>query len=170
VGGGVEVLINSAGQLGTLVSSKQFKTGIHDIGLMSDRLLRLHPVAFRYRRAAPDGSHPQQFGLIAEEVARVWPDLVQYDKLGQPRAVYYHMLAPLLLNELQREHSKLTVLRAHVEQQSQIIAELRSALEAQSHRIDTLRNAQATESALVNKVLVREMQHRGEHVSVAVTH
>jgi hypothetical protein len=67
----------------------------------------LRPVEFRYKEAAPDGSHPIQCGLIAEEVAKVYPDLVQYDKQGKPFTVYYHLLTPMMLNELQKAHHQL---------------------------------------------------------------
>ncbi|MBC8121268.1 MAG: tail fiber domain-containing protein [Gemmatimonadaceae bacterium] len=102
--GGVGVFINSSGQLGTVTSSKRFKKNIHSIGSVGDKLLRLRPVSFRYKQAAENGIQPVQYGLIAEEVAKVFPELVQYDKEGKPFTVYYHLLTPLLLSELQKEH------------------------------------------------------------------
>jgi len=105
--GGVAVYINSNGQLGTLTSSRRFKFDIKDIGAKSDKLMDLRPVTFRYKEAAGDGTHPIQYGLIAEEVAKVYPDLVQYDKQGKPFTVYYHLLTPIMLNELQKAHQQL---------------------------------------------------------------
>ncbi|MBC7882555.1 MAG: tail fiber domain-containing protein [Anaerolineae bacterium] len=102
--GGVQVFVNASGQLGTLTSSKRFKSGIKDIGSAGDKLMKLRPVTFRYKEAAENGTHPLQYGLIAEEVAKVYPELVQYDKDGKPFTVYYHLLTPLLLSELQKEH------------------------------------------------------------------
>ncbi len=102
--GGVQVFVNTNGQLGTLTSSRRFKKDIRTISFFSDKLLQLNPVSFRYKEAAPDGTYPVQYGLIAEEVAKVYPDLVQYDKEGKPFTVYYHLLAPLMLSELKKEH------------------------------------------------------------------
>ena len=62
------------------------------MGPASDGLLQLRPVTFRYKQAQNDGSHPLQYGLIAEEVATVYPDLVQFDKTGEPQTVLYHLL------------------------------------------------------------------------------
>jgi multidrug efflux pump subunit AcrA (membrane-fusion protein) len=95
------VFINASGQLGTLTSSKRFKKDIQAIDSLSDKLLQLRPVAFRYKQAVEDGV---QYGLIAEEVAEVFPELVQYDAEGKPFTVYYHLLTPLMVNELQKEH------------------------------------------------------------------
>jgi len=104
--GGVAVYINSNGQLGTLTSSQRFKYDIHNLGSVSDKLMDLRPVSFCYKEAASDGSHPLQYGLIAEEVAKVYPEMVQYDKQGKPFTVYYHLLTPLMLNELQQAHRR----------------------------------------------------------------
>jgi hypothetical protein len=112
--GGVEVYINSNGQLGTLKSSRRFKFDIKDIGAQSDRLMDLRPVAFRYKEAAEDGTHPIQYGLIAEEVAKVYPDLVQYDKQGKPFTVYYHLLTPMMLNELQKAQQQLAAQQTEI--------------------------------------------------------
>jgi len=68
------VLIDSNGQLGTIPSSRLYKEDIHDMGAASDGLLRLRPVTFRYKKAFDDGSKPIQYGLVAEEVAEVYPN------------------------------------------------------------------------------------------------
>jgi hypothetical protein len=73
---GVPLLVNSSGQLGVASSSRRFKQDIADMGNASDGLMRLRPVTFRYKKAYEDGSKPEQYGLIAEEVAEVYPDLV----------------------------------------------------------------------------------------------
>ena len=99
------VLIDSAGQLGTLSSSARYKEDISDMGSVSEKLLALRPVTFRYRKEFDNGEKPRQFGLIAEEVAEVFPELVVYDEQGMPETVKYHLLATLLLNELQRQAS-----------------------------------------------------------------
>ena len=122
--GGVEVYINSNGQLGTVNSSRRFKFDIKEIGATSDRLMDLRPVAFRYKEADQDGTHPIQYGLIAEEVAKVYPDLVQYDKAGKPFTVYYHLLTPMMLNELQKAHQQIAALTAGQENQSSEVGSL----------------------------------------------
>jgi hypothetical protein len=102
--GAVAVLIDANGQLGTVNSSRKFKEDIEPMGDVSERLFALRPVTFRYQRPLDDGSKPVQFGLVAEEVAEAFPELVAYDEDGQPETVSYHLLATLLLNELQKEH------------------------------------------------------------------
>ena len=73
---GVEVFIGTGGQLGTVQSSRRFKEDIQDMNDASSGLLRLRPVTYRYQQPYPDGSKPIDYGLIAEEVAEVYPDLV----------------------------------------------------------------------------------------------
>ena len=116
--GGVAVYVNANGQLGTLTSSRRFKFDIKDIGTVSDKLMDLRPVTFRYKEASSDGTHPIQYGLIAEEVAKVYPDLVQYDKDGKPFTVYYHLLTPMMLNELQKAHQEIKSLKAGQQNQT----------------------------------------------------
>jgi hypothetical protein len=155
--GGVEVFINSSGQLGTVTSSRRFKDDIRDMGSASEKLMNLRPVTFRYKKAAESGAHPLQYGLIAEEVAKVYPDLVQYDKAGKPFTIYYHLLTPMLLNELQKAHrqaaaqqneiallrrenadvkSELASLKLTQQQQTRILAKLTTLAQApqQTHQ------------------------------------
>src|SRR5262249_32645516 len=109
---GVAVYINANGQLGTLTSSERFKYDIHSLGAQSEKLMQLRPVAFRYKEAAEDGTHPIQYGLIAEEVAKIYPDMVQYDKEGKPFTIYYQQLTPMMLNELQKARREIHDLKA----------------------------------------------------------
>lgn len=112
---GAAVMVDANGQLGTVSSSRRFKYDIEDMDQATKNLLRLRPVTFRYKQAQNDGSHPVQYGLIAEEVADVYPELVQYDpKTGEPNTVLYHVLPAMLLNEFQKEHKQ------EVAQQEQI--------------------------------------------------
>jgi hypothetical protein len=99
----VAVLIDSNGQLGTVNSSQRFKEDIQDMGDASSGLLRLHPVTFRYKQPFADGSKPIEYGLIAEEVADVYPDLVAHSADGQIQTVKYQVLDSMLLNELQKQ-------------------------------------------------------------------
>ncbi|MGH9779431.1 MAG: tail fiber domain-containing protein, partial [Candidatus Acidiferrales bacterium] len=95
-------------------------------------LLRLRPVTFRYRQTMADGSKPLQYGLIAEEVAEVMPELVVFDAEGQPQTVQYHVLPALLLNELQRQ-------QAQVNRQEEELAALRQMLAAQEAELAELK-------------------------------
>ncbi|HUP21562.1 MAG TPA: tail fiber domain-containing protein, partial [Thermoanaerobaculia bacterium] len=104
----IAVLIDTAGQLGTSSSSRATKQDIQDLGPLADRLLELRPVAFRYRQhAATNPDTPLQFGLVAEEVAEVFPELVVFDEAGRPETVKYHLLSALLLGEVQWLHDRL---------------------------------------------------------------
>ena len=100
---GSTVLVSSSGQLGTPPSSRRFKKEIVDMGEASEKLLELRPVTFKYKQKPAKGEQPLQFGLIAEEVAEVLPELVVYDEEGQPYTVRYHLLSSMLLNELQKQ-------------------------------------------------------------------
>jgi hypothetical protein len=112
------VVIDSNGQLGTVSSSRRFKEDIQHMGDASRALLRLRPVTFRYQKPFDDGSKPIQYGLIAEEVAAVFPDLVARSADGQIETVKYQALDSLLLNEVRRldqENRRLEERLAHLE-------------------------------------------------------
>ncbi|HMF08803.1 MAG TPA: tail fiber domain-containing protein [Thermoanaerobaculia bacterium] len=130
---GVGVFVNSLGQLGTDTSSRRFKEEIRDIGEESDALMRLRPVAFRYKPNI-DPAGLQQYGLIAEEVADVYPDLVAYGTDGQPVTVRYHIINALLLNEVQKHNRKIEELekqhRAEMVALLERLAELEERIEA----------------------------------------
>jgi hypothetical protein len=103
----IPVVIDSNGQLGTVSSSRRFKEDIRDMDTVSSGLMRLRPVTFRYQKPFTDGSKPIQYGLIAEEVADVYPDLVAHSANGQIETVKYQVLDSMLLNELQKEHKQV---------------------------------------------------------------
>jgi hypothetical protein len=107
----VPVMIDSNGQLGTVSSSRRFKTDIQDMGDASRGLMRLRPVTFRYQKPFADGSQSIQYGLIAEEVEEVYPDLVARSADGQIETVKYQVLDAMLLNELQRQQAEIAQLR-----------------------------------------------------------
>jgi len=121
ISSGVPVYINSSGQLGTVNSSIRFKEDVHDMGDASSAIFRLRPVTYRYKQAYADGSKPIDYGLIAEEVAQVYPGLVVKDASGQIQTVQYQKLTPMLLNEVQKQHRLLDQLQKTVEQQQQTI-------------------------------------------------
>ncbi len=138
---GVPVYINSNGQLGTSGSSRRFKEQIHDMADSSSKLFQLRPVTFFYKPQYDDGSHSLQYGLIAEEVAKVYPEMVAYEKDGQPYTVKYQLLAPMLLNELQKQHAIVTAQQDLINtQQQQIQTESRQITELQQRltRLESL--------------------------------
>lgn len=116
VTGGAAVLVNARGQLGVASSSIRYKDNVNPMGDASDKVLALRPVTFQYKEAEEDGSKPIQYGLIAEEVEKVMPDLVVYNDQGQPETVAYQTLAPLLLNELQKEHAQIERMQAEIDE------------------------------------------------------
>jgi hypothetical protein len=103
----VLVVIDNAGQLGTINSSARFKKDINDMASASQALYKLRPVTYRYKEADDNGTNPIEYGLIAEEVAKVYPDLVAYGADGQIETVQYHKLTPMLLNELIQVNNSL---------------------------------------------------------------
>lgn len=104
--GGVPVLINSSNQLGTSTSSARFKQAIRDLEGVTDSLMALRPVRFRYlEELARGGANPIEYGLIAEEVASVMPELVVRDERQRPLTVRYRLLAPLLLRAFQEQQA-----------------------------------------------------------------
>ena len=82
------------------------------MGEATSGLLRLRPVTFHYKEAFANGARLVQYGLIAEEVAEVYPDLVGYSPTGEVETVQYHKLVPMLLNELQKQHRRLDAVQA----------------------------------------------------------
>jgi hypothetical protein len=168
--GGVGVYVNANGQLGTVTSSRRFKYDIKNMANVSERLLQLRPVTFRYKEADGNGQHPVQYGFIAEEVAKVFPDLVQYDKKGKPFTVFYHLIAPLLLNEFQKEHKRVTQIQAahkaevaslkqKSDAQSAEIARLKNLLQQQNQTVAALKQAQAEQGKMLSQITVA-LQHR----------
>lgn len=107
----IPVYVGTDGQLGTVSSSRRFKSDVADMGDFSARLAALRPVTFRYTQPAADGSRPLDYGLIAEEVAEVFPELAVRAADGQIETVAYHKLPALLLNELQKQQRALDALQ-----------------------------------------------------------
>jgi hypothetical protein len=111
-GDAVPVLIDSAGQLGTASSSRRFKREIQPMDSASEAILALKPVTFQYKS---DKTGTPQFGLIAEEVAVVNPNLVVRDKNGEIYTVRYDAVNAMLLNKFLREHRKVEQHEAAIE-------------------------------------------------------
>jgi hypothetical protein len=128
VASGVEVMSDNLGHLGTVTSSARFKENIRPMDKASEALLSLQPVSFHYKKELDPDKIPQ-FGLVAEEVAKVDPDLVVRDTDGKPYTVRYEAVNAMLLNEFLKEHRK-------VEDLEKTVSELKSALEAQAAQIE----------------------------------
>jgi hypothetical protein len=143
--GGTAVFINADGQLGTTTSSRRFKDDIKPMERTSETLFALKPVTFRYKK----GTDPQgipQFGLVAEDVEKVNPDLVVRDKEGKVNTVRYDAVNAMLLNEFLKEHHKvqqqeatITQLEFTVARQQKnfgaIVAQLTARLDEQAAQI-----------------------------------
>jgi hypothetical protein len=128
------VVINSTGQLGVEgVSSRRYKEDIQDMGDASKGLLRLRPVTFHYKKSDSDESKPLEYGLIAEEVADVYPELVIRGSDGQIESVQYQKLPAMLLNELQKQGETIRKLEARL---AGLEAEMgRTPARADSHKV-----------------------------------
>jgi hypothetical protein len=140
---GMAVVIDSSGQLGTVSSSIRYKEDVEPMASVSERLLKLRPVTFRYKKADASGEKPIQYGLIAEEVANVYPELVVRDATtGRIDGVRYDELAPMLLNEVQQQQGK------NVTQDHQIAAQA-AEIQELKHEVSELKTLnQATQVAL----------------------
>ena len=119
---GADVVVSSSGRLGVLPSSARYKRDIQAMGDRSQGLWQLRPVTFRYKQDPQGG---RQYGLIAEQVARVFPELAVRGDKGEIESVQYRELIPLMLNEMQHQQAALAELKT----QNQI---LRSALAQQN--------------------------------------
>jgi hypothetical protein len=112
--GGAAVFVNGNGKLGTMTSSARFKDEIKPMERASEALFALKPVTFRYKKGI-DPQNILQFGLVAEDVEAVNPDLVVRDKDGKVNTVRYEAVNAMLLNEFLKEHRKVQKLEAALE-------------------------------------------------------
>src|SRR5204863_9707239 len=129
------VTINSNGRLGRAnVSSRRYKHDIQPMHKASEAIYALKPVSFRYHKQY-DQTQTIAFGLIAEEVAEVNPDLVGRNPEGQPESVRYEQINAMLLNEFLKEHSKVEGLEATVAQQQKGMEVLTAQLKEQAAQI-----------------------------------
>ena len=124
---GPTVVVNSSGQLGVAVSSERFKDEIKPMNKASEVILALRPVTFRYQKNI-DPDRTPQFGLVAEEVAKVNPDLVARDADGKVYTVRYEAVNAMLLNEFLKEHSTMQELRSTVTKQEARAAQQRDEI------------------------------------------
>ena len=122
---GSVVYVTSKGQLGVLASSERFKTAIAPMASDTAKLDQLRPVTFRLKS---DAMGTRQYGLIAEEVAKVYPELVIRDGAGRIDGVRYDELAPMLLNEAQQQAARIRDLEQQVAELKNLKQELHAAL------------------------------------------
>jgi methyl-accepting chemotaxis protein len=118
------------------------------MGEASSRIFRLRPVTFRYKKPYANGEKPIQFGLIAEEVAQVFPELAVYDAQGEPQTVKYQLLGSLLLNEFLKEHQRVQEMeKAFVQQEQQVhamsaqlkgVQDMKQTINRQQQQIESL--------------------------------
>ena len=111
---GSPVVVNANGRLGVTASSVRFKEAIRPIDKASEALYTLKPVAFRYKKEIDPAGTPQ-FGLVAEDVEKVNPDLVARDAKGEVYTVRYEAVNAMLLNEFLKEHRKVEQLEKQIE-------------------------------------------------------
>jgi hypothetical protein len=133
--GGVAVYVNSSGKVGTTTSSARFKEKIRDMGDASDVLLSLRPVAFRYKPEIDPQSMPQ-FGLVAEEVEKIDPDLVVRDSDGKPYTVRYDAVNAMLLNEFLKAHRKIEEQDRQLQKQQKQIDALTAGLQKVNDKVE----------------------------------
>jgi hypothetical protein len=129
VANGVGVIVGTGGQLGTVQSSKRFKESIKPMDKASEAILALKPVTFRYKKELDPDKLPQ-FGLIAEEVEKVNPELVARDEEGKIMSVRYDAVNAMLLNEFLKEHKAFIEEQRKVEEQGATIARQQRQIEA----------------------------------------
>ena len=124
---GAPVFVNGFNKLGTMTSSRQFKKDINTMEKASEAILALRPVTFHYKS---DANRTPQFGLIAEEVAKVNPALVLPDKEGKPYTVRYEAVNAMLLNEFLKEHCTVQELKSTVAKQEAAILQQKKDFQA----------------------------------------
>src|SRR5205823_6871535 len=141
---GTSVVVNNLGRLGTVASSARFKEEIKPMDKASEAVLALKPVTFRYKKEI-DPAGTSQFGLVAEDVEKVNPDLVVRDKEGKPYSVRYDQVNAMLLNEFLKEHRKveaqdrkLADQERRIHNQEATIAELKSIVARQERGMEGL--------------------------------
>lgn len=153
----INVVIDAAGQLGTINSSRRVKDDIADMGEASGVLMKLRPVTFHYKSDRNPKGRTLQYGLIAEEVAQVTPGLVARSATGEIETVYYQHLAPMLLNEVQKQQRTIAAQAAALAAQTARVA----ALEREALEIAELKRELAKVTAVLSRLEQPERVARG---------
>jgi uncharacterized coiled-coil protein SlyX len=151
VASGVGVIVGSNGQLGTVVSSERFKDAIKPMDKASEAILALKPVTFRYKRELDPEGIPQ-FGLVAEQVEKVNPDLVARDDQGKVYTVRYEAVNAMLLNEFLKEHRKVEQREATITQLKSTVAKQEATIAQQQKGMEVLAASLKEQGSQIQKV------------------
>jgi len=138
--GATAVYVNSLGKLGTVVSARRFKNEIKPMDKASEAILALKPVTFRYKQEI-DPTHSPQFGLVAEDVEKVNPDLVVCDREGKVNTVRYDAVNAMLLNEFLKEHRRVEGHQTKIEKQEATISQQDRKIQEQDASIAELKQS-----------------------------
>jgi len=142
---GIPVIVDTSGHLGTTTSSERFKDAIQPMANASEAILALKPVTFRYKHDLDPNGIPQ-FGLVAEQVEKVNPDLVARDEQGKPYTVRYEAVNAMLLNEFLKAHRKIQELEANAAKQQKQIEALTAGLQKVSAQLEIMKPTPQTVS------------------------
>jgi uncharacterized coiled-coil protein SlyX len=148
---GLEVKVDSDGHLGTVGSSERFKDAIKPMDKVSEAILALKPVTFHYKKEF-DPDRTPQFGLVAEDVEKVNPDLVVRDKEGKPYTVRYDAVNAMLLNEFLKEHRKAQEQEASISQLKSTVAKQDVTIAQQQKGMETVTARLNEQAAQIQKV------------------
>jgi uncharacterized coiled-coil protein SlyX len=152
-GDGINVIVDSDGQLGTSNSSRRFKKDIKPMDQTSEAILALKPVTFHYKNLdSKKAENTPQFGLIAEEVAEINPDLVVRDPDGEPFTVRYDAVNAMLLNEFLKEHKKVEEQQTNMAQLNSEVANQAAIIAQQQKGMEVLTAQLKEQAAQIQKV------------------
>jgi uncharacterized coiled-coil protein SlyX len=136
-GGAAVFVVGEGGKLGTMTSSARFKDEIKPMDKASEAILALKPVSFRYKKEV-DPQRVAQFGLVAEDVEKINPDLVIRDAQGRPQTVRYEQVNAMLLNEFLKEHRTVQEQKATIAQLKSTDAKQEATIAKQQKQIEAL--------------------------------
>jgi trimeric autotransporter adhesin len=134
---GVPVIIDTTGHLGTTTSSARFKDAIKPMDNASEAILGLQPVTFHYKHEL-DPRGTRQFGLVAEQVEKVNPELVVHDEQGKPYSVRYEVVNAMLLNEFLKAHHKMETQEATIAHLKSSVSKQETTIAKQQKQIEAL--------------------------------
>jgi Chaperone of endosialidase len=166
--GATAVYINTFGRLGTFVSSRRFKEEVKPMDKASEAILALKPVTFRYKEEIDPARSPQ-FGLVAEDVEKVNPDLVVRDAERKVNTVRYDAINAMLLNEFLIEHRKVEEQARKVQEQEATTAQLKSTVAQQQKEIQALTASLKEQITQIRKMSAQLAAAGPSHGGLAVS-
>jgi hypothetical protein len=164
---GSPVYVDSRGLLGALASSRRFKEQIRDMGDSTNALMKLRPVTFLYKPEYDKEPRTLQYGLIAEEVAEVYPEMVAYDKEGQLYTVKYQYLTTMLLNEMQKQYHRVDEQADVIKAQQQDVKAQAEVIKTQQQEIDGLKSQLRLQNSAFQERLSRLESMVGTQTQIA---